>query len=104
MKKARRVGPRQPLETNEISGEANGGRCIDMSQGSGLAELSAVSQHRECLREGQRPGIEAAKPARHAFFDAFTSMSGKLARVEFGSIEILEFHRSQQFDEVERVA
>src|SRR5579864_6630044 len=95
MQEAGRTVGSQDLELDESRGQARGGLEAQAGQGGSVAQLAAVSEHRQCLSQAQRIRVEAADSRRDMASDPFAYvLHWRLGR----------FDSAKQLRQVERVA
>ena len=104
MDEPRRIVGRQHLQTNETRGQRDRLRHLHAGDRRRVAQLAAVPEHRERLREAQRARMQPPHPGQHPPRHPLAPAGHQLGRIELGQRPVLELDRPQQLGQVERIA
>ncbi len=99
-----RVIGRQDLETNEAGSQARGVRHLHTGDRRRVAQLAAVPEHGQHLRQAQCARIEVPHAGDHPPRDPLAPANQQLGRLELGQRPLIEPDRPQQLGQVERIA
>jgi hypothetical protein len=104
VREARRVVAGQHVASHEAHRHPQRIRHRHTGDGRGLAQLAAVAEHGECLRQAQRGGIVARYACEHQARDLLASAGEQRSGLERARRPVLAPHRPQKLGQVERVA
>ena len=99
-----RVTGAQHLGTGQPLSQPHRGRHVHSRERGRVAQLAAVSQHGQRLRQPECAGTKAPHPGDHPPPDPLQPSGQQLARIQLGQRPAAGFGRPQQFGQVQRIA